>query len=132
VLIVEVDDPVGAGEKSAGRTDRDARRVIAMITPQNREISADVRERPLLDVFHPSPKIAERHFVLGFARDGAGMAADAAAIIDNKAVFHSYQGSQIPSWAEARCRERQSIARKIKSKGELFGRFLRSTMQTKP
>lgn len=59
-----------------------------MITARDLENSPRIRKFPLFDVLHPSTVHSQWNLILGFARDCAGVAADALAIIDNEAVFH--------------------------------------------
>jgi hypothetical protein len=87
-VAVEIDDPVIAPEKSSHRADRYARSVIAVVAPEYREEPASVRVFALLDVLDPGAKRAKRNFVLGFASYRARVAADAFAMVNNKAVFH--------------------------------------------
>jgi hypothetical protein len=46
-------------------------------------------ERAFFDAFDPSSETAERHLVLGFAGNGAGVATDAPSVIDHKAIGHA-------------------------------------------
>ena len=87
-LVVEVDDTVGATKKRNRRADLDARRVVAVIAAQHGEVAPRVWVLPFLDVLHPSTIHAERDVVLFFARHRAGVAADAAVLIDEKSVAH--------------------------------------------
>src|SRR5262249_35256491 len=85
---VEVDDAVGTPVERHRRADRHAGRVVAVVTPQHREVSARLREGPALDVLHRGAKGAQRTPVLFLARHRAGMTADAAALIDHEPVAH--------------------------------------------
>jgi hypothetical protein len=58
--------------------------VVAAI---DEKIAARVGELAFFDVFHPGAIHADRDIVFGFARDSAGMAADALALVDHKGVF---------------------------------------------
>ena len=82
---VEVDDAVGPPEQRSGRADRDARRGVAVVAPQDREQPAAVGVLTLLDVLQPGAVDAEGHLVLGLAGNGARMAADAAVLVDEEA-----------------------------------------------
>ena len=64
-----------------------------MITARDLKYTARVWENAFLDIFHPGPVHTHRDLVLGFARHGAGVASDALAVIDYKAVFHSWEVS---------------------------------------
>src|SRR5262249_32278670 len=79
---VEVDDAVGAALERADRADRDAWRALALVAAQHRERAAHVRMRAVLEVLDPGTERPERDLVLGLARDGARVAADAAAVVD--------------------------------------------------
>src|SRR6185295_11608789 len=87
-ISAEVDDAVVAPEQSGHRTDRDARRIFAVITTQNRKESACVGIFTLLDVLDPRAKSAKRDFVFGLAGYGAGVTADAFTMIDDEPVFY--------------------------------------------
>src|SRR3989442_921333 len=87
-VAVEIDDAVIASEQRSHRTDRNARRVVAMIAPEHREEAPSVGILALLDVLDPSAKCADGNFVFGLAGDRAGVAADAPAMVDDEAVFH--------------------------------------------
>ena len=58
-----------------------------MIAAIDEKITARVGELAFFDVFHPGAIHADRDIVFGFARYGAGMAADALALVDDKGVF---------------------------------------------
>ena len=87
-VAVEVDDSVVAAEQRGHRTDRDARRVFAMVATKHRKESARVGILTLFDVFDPGAKRAKRDFVFGFAGYGAGVTANAFTMIDDEPVFH--------------------------------------------
>src|SRR5439155_13143698 len=88
-LAVEVHDAVRPSVERDGRTDRDARRVVAVITSEDREVPPRVRERPSLHVLHPRPERTQRNLVLLLARHRAGVTADALALIDHESVAHA-------------------------------------------
>ena len=69
-------------------TDGDARRLLAMIAAGDLKNAAGVGKCSLLDVLHPGAVYGEGNVVLGFAGDGAGMAADALAVVDDESVSH--------------------------------------------
>ena len=85
---IEIDNAVLAPVHGCDRTDGDARRLLAMIAARHLKNAASVGKRALLHVLHPGPVDAEGDLIFGFARDRAGMAADALAIIDYESVFH--------------------------------------------
>src|SRR5262249_24691215 len=87
-VAVDVDDAVAALVESRDRADRHARRVRAVVAAQHREMAAHFGEAPLLDVLDPGPEAADRDVVLLLARDRAGVAADAASMVDDEAVLH--------------------------------------------
>src|SRR5207249_11419913 len=86
---VEVHDPVRAAVERHRRADGDTRRRVAVVAAEHREVAPGLREGPALDVFHPRAERAERDAVLLLARHRAGVAADAAALIDHEAVAHA-------------------------------------------
>ena len=86
--IVKIDNSVRTCKQRRNRTDLYARCISTVIAPHYREQPTRVRKLALLDVLDPRPVNADRHLVLGLARDGAGMAADTLPVIDNKAVVH--------------------------------------------
>ena len=57
--------------------------------PEGQVYDAPVRiEAAALDVLDPRPEVADRDVVLRLARDRAGVAADAAPVVDEEAVLH--------------------------------------------
>jgi hypothetical protein len=89
---VEINDSVFAGKKRRHRADFHARRVSAMIAAHHRKQTPRVRESAFFDIFNPRPINAERNVVFRFAGNGAGVAADTFAIINNKAEIHNSCG----------------------------------------
>jgi hypothetical protein len=59
-----------------------------MIAACDLKYATGVRVNTLLHVFHPGPVHADGHMVFGLAGYGAGVTANALAIIDDKAVVH--------------------------------------------
>ena len=59
-----------------------------MIAARNLKNAAGVGELFLFDVLDPCAIDAEWHVILGFAGNGASVAADALAIVDDKTVSH--------------------------------------------
>jgi hypothetical protein len=59
-----------------------------MIATRDLKNTPRIREDAPLDVFHPGSVDAHGNFIFGFARNCAGVASDALAIIDYEAVFH--------------------------------------------
>jgi len=66
-----------------------------MITPQHGKETTRVGILALLYVFNPGSESPERHFVFGFAGDGAGVTADAFAMVYDEAVFHLLDGATL-------------------------------------
>ncbi len=68
-----------------------------MIATVNEKIAARVGKLAFFDVLDPCPVDANRNIVFGFARYGAGMAADALALVDDKGVFR-HVGFPLVEW----------------------------------
>ncbi|HUE04704.1 MAG TPA: hypothetical protein VMR62_34450 [Bryobacteraceae bacterium] len=90
---IEIHDAVGALVHRRDGADFDARRIFAMIAARYLEIAARVREATLFHVLNPSPVHPNRNLVFRLAGHGTGVAADALAIVDYKAVFHIGQAA---------------------------------------
>jgi len=60
-----------------------------MVAAGNLEDAASVRECPLLNVLHPGTVHGEGNVVFRLTGYGAGVAADALAVIDDKSVSHA-------------------------------------------
>jgi hypothetical protein len=69
-----------------------------VITALDEEMAAAVGKLALLDILDPGPKDAQWHLVLGFTGNRAGMAPDARALIDEKAIIHRMDA---PAWGES-------------------------------
>ena len=97
-LVVEVHDPVGPPEQSERRTDRDARRIVAVVAPEHGEVPARVGILSFFDVFDPGAIHADGDVVLFFAGNRTGMAADTAMLINEKSVAHSkpFKSEKLP------------------------------------
>src|SRR6185369_5816842 len=87
-VAVEIDDAVVAAKERRHRTDGDAWRIVAVIAAHHRKITPRVGILALLYVLHPRAEGADGDLMLGFAGDGAGMAADALAVVNQKAISH--------------------------------------------
>src|SRR5690606_23827719 len=85
-VAVDVHDAVGPFLQSVDRADLDARGVGAVVAAEHGEVAADVGITPLLDVLDRRAEVADGHAVLGFAGDGAGVAADAGVVVDEEAI----------------------------------------------
>lgn len=87
-VAIDIYYSIGAFLKCIHRTDRHAWRVGAVIAAQHRKMAPHRGERAALDVLHPRAEVADGHIVLGFARNSTGVAADAAIVINEKAILH--------------------------------------------
>ena len=85
---VEINDAVVPLEQRGNGTYGDAGRVLAVIATKHGEGSPGVRIVALLDVFDPGSIGAQRHFILGLARDRASVAADTSPMVYYESVFH--------------------------------------------
>src|SRR5207245_11310153 len=88
-VAVEVEDAVGAAVERDRRAERHARGAVAVVAAEHGEGAPRVRESPPFDVLDPGAEDAEGHLVLLFARHGARVTADAAALVDHEAVAHA-------------------------------------------
>jgi hypothetical protein len=88
-FVIEVDDAVTPAKQRNRGTNFYARRVVAMIATQYREMTPGVRVVSLLDVLDPSAIHTKSDVVLFFAGHRAGVTADATVLIDHEAVAHS-------------------------------------------
>jgi hypothetical protein len=79
---VEFDDAIRSLEHGGHRANVHAGRVGAMVAARHLEETPRIRKRAFFDVLYPGAVDSQGYFVFGFARRGAGMAADALAIID--------------------------------------------------
>ena len=86
--VVEVHDSIMPAVERVGRTNLDARSIVAVVTSQHAEMAAGVREFALLDIFHPRAKHAHRHLMLFFTRNGTCVTANTSVVINNKSVAH--------------------------------------------
>ena len=84
----EIDDAVFALVHRGDRTDRHAGRIFTVVASGDLKDAPGVGIRSLLDILHPSAIYGKGNMVLGFAGHGAGMAANALAVIDDKPVSH--------------------------------------------
>jgi hypothetical protein len=91
-VLVEVDDAVRPLVEGSDRADRHAGGGGALVATQHGEVAADGREGADFGVLHPGPEVAQRDFVLGLAGDRTGVAADAAALVENESVLHARSG----------------------------------------
>ncbi|HTL30706.1 MAG TPA: hypothetical protein VL282_15860, partial [Tepidisphaeraceae bacterium] len=87
-IAIEIDDPVLALLQRINGTDRDARRVRAVIASLHHEHAANVGKESLLDVFDRRAKVPDRDVVFRFARDCTGMTPNTALVINDESVLH--------------------------------------------
>ena len=85
---IDVDDAVRALFQRVDRADRHARRVGAVVAALNQEVALDLGKLADLDVLDVGSEAADRHVVLGFAGDRAGVAPDAGVLVDHEPVLH--------------------------------------------
>ena len=89
-VLVEVDDAVGAAEHRRGGAGGDAGRMFALIAAGDLEGAARGRELADVDVLDVGAIDAEGDGVLRLARSAAGVAADAASLIDDLPPLHRF------------------------------------------
>jgi hypothetical protein len=87
--MIEIDDAIPAAKQRHGGTNLDARRIVAMVASQHREVTPSIRISAFFNVLDPSAIHAERNIMLFLASYRASMAADAPVLIDDKPVTHS-------------------------------------------
>ena len=73
-LVIEVDDAVGSAKQRDSRANFDARRIVAMIAAQHREVTPGVGITALFNIFDPGAIYAERNVVFFLAGHRARMA----------------------------------------------------------
>src|SRR5205814_8578391 len=83
---IEIHDAVLAFVERARRTNSDAWRVIAVIAAVHQKIAAGIGELAPLDVLDPCSIHSDGDIVFGFACNGAGMTADALALIHDETI----------------------------------------------
>ena len=76
-----------------------------MIAARDLKNATRIRIRALLNIFNPRTIDAQRNMIFGFARDGAGMAANTFAVIDDKPVFHQSLSSVVKGHDFHSCRK---------------------------
>src|SRR5262249_47248153 len=110
-ISIDIHDPVRSLLEGVDRADLHARRVVAVVAAQNREVTTDLGIRPVLDVLHPRAEVPDRDIVLRLAGDRAGVAADAAVVVDEEAVLHAW------GWLRGRQRYTGSVPESPVSSG---------------
>ena len=96
-LIIEIDNPIGPCEKSRGRTNGRARRVLAMITPMDAKLSSRIRIRSLFDVLDMGPVDPYRDIMLRLAGYGACMTPDASLVVYHESVVRHNLCDEAPT-----------------------------------
>jgi hypothetical protein len=87
-FVIEINYSISSSEQRHRGTNFDARRVVAMIAAQHGEVAAGIGIAALFNVFNPRAIYTDGDVVLFLARDGAGVTADAAVLVDEKSVAH--------------------------------------------
>lgn len=87
---IKLNDAIRALIHGADGTNANARRVGAVVAARHLKAAAHVGEGTRLDVLDPCAIHAQRHLVLGLARGGAGVTADAFGLVNEKAVVLSH------------------------------------------
>jgi hypothetical protein len=85
---VEVDNPIGSPKQRGRRADLNTRGLVAVIAAQHRKVARSIREFALLNVLDPRPVYPDGDIVLCLACHGAGVATDAAVLIDGETEAH--------------------------------------------
>src|SRR5207244_7448985 len=89
-VLVEVDDAVAAAEHRRGGAGGDAGRMLALVAAGDLEGAARGRELSDVDVLDVGAVDAEGDGVLRLARGAAGVAAEAASLIDDLPPLHRF------------------------------------------
>src|SRR5262245_59735840 len=82
-VVVDVHDAVGPLMHGPGGTDIDARGLGAVIAAQDSKMTPGRGETSDFNVLDPGAEDAQRDVVFGFASRGAGVASDAARLVDD-------------------------------------------------
>ena len=85
VVVLEVDHTIVGTKERICRTDRHARRIVALVAAHHIELARYIGEGAGLDVLDPRPVDPERHVVLALTRNGARMAPNAVVTVEKKA-----------------------------------------------
>ena len=89
-VAIDIDNSIGPFRKRVHRADRDAWRIGAVIAALHQKVALDIGKLTDFDILDRCPKVPNRHVVFRFASGGAGMAADARVVVDDKAVLHAW------------------------------------------
>src|ERR1700728_2056146 len=84
----EIDDAVFALVHRRNWTDGHARRILAMIAARHLKDAPSVGKCSFLHILHPSAVHGEGNMILRLAGHGAGMTADALAVVDDESISH--------------------------------------------
>jgi hypothetical protein len=87
-VAVEIDYAIVSFVERRYRADGHARRIVAVVATKHGKKTASRRVLASFDVFDPGAERADRDFVLAFTGYGAGVTANAFAVIDQESVFH--------------------------------------------
>jgi hypothetical protein len=85
---VKIDNAIIAREQRTNRADGYTGRVVAVIAAVNRKVAPGMREFSFFHVLYPGSVHPDRNGMLRLARNGAGMAANASAIVYDKPIPH--------------------------------------------
>jgi len=88
-LGTEIDDAVLALIHRGYWADSNAGRVLAVITSCYLEHAASIRVNSFFNIFHPGTVHGEGNVILRLAGHGAGVTANALAVVDDKSVSHA-------------------------------------------
>jgi hypothetical protein len=86
---VELDDAVVTLIHGSDGADAHARRIGAVVAARHLKAAAHIGVRARLHILDPRAIHAKRHLILGLARGGTGVTADAFGLVDQKAVVLS-------------------------------------------
>ncbi|GAC1697968.1 MAG: hypothetical protein PVS3B3_23770 [Ktedonobacteraceae bacterium] len=84
---VKIYNAVGSLIQRFCGADSDARRVVTVVAAIYQKIATRIGKLTTLNILDPCPIHAQRHIMFGFARDCAGMAADALALVNDEGIF---------------------------------------------
>src|ERR1700756_4064334 len=87
-FVIEIDNAIRPSEQGHRGTNFNARRIVAMIAAQHREVAAGIGITAFFNVLYPRPIYPDGDVVLFFTSDGTGVTADAAVLIDQESVTH--------------------------------------------
>jgi hypothetical protein len=88
-LVIEIHDAIVTAKQRNRGTNLYARRIVAMIASQYREVAPSIRIGAFFNVLDPCAIHAERNIVFFLASHRARVTADAPVLIDDEPVTHS-------------------------------------------